>query len=197
MEKKSTNMASKTISAQLTFLISAIIKNWTYPNDQELSLKDRAELVSQLKNLTESPGNMDEAAQITDAFYKDKINKRLKSIDSNFSWIFIILQHELVSATRLHALLLDLAEEEHFSEKGIAKINQYFAETDDYGDNDNFITMSSSDLIDSLGRTKIFHIHPAKDEYKTFKVKKQTTKTTPKSIKAENQSNKIIKLKNR
>lgn len=190
-------MASKTISAQLTFLISAIIKNWTYPNDQELSLKDRAELVSQLKNLTESPGNMDEAAQITDAFYKDKINKRLKSIDSNFSWIFIILQHELVSATRLHALLLDLAEEEHFSEKGIAKINQYFAETDDYGDNDNFITMSSSDLIDSLGRTKIFHIHPAKDEYKTFKVKKQTTKTTPKSIKAENQSNKIIKLKNR
>ncbi|WP_338201307.1 hypothetical protein [Lactobacillus rizhaonensis] len=189
-------MASKTISAQLTFLISAIIKNWTYPNDQELSLKDRAELVSQLKNLTKSPDSMDEAAKITDAFYKDKINKRLKSIDSNFSWIFIILQHELVSASRLHALLLDLAKEEHFSEKGIAKINQYFAETDDYGDNDDFITMSSSDLIDSLGRTKIFHIHPAKDEYKTFNVKKHTARTTPKSIKAENQANKIIKLKN-
>ena len=188
-------MASKTISAQLTFLISAIIKNWTYPNDQELSLEEKSELVSQLKKLAQNSDNMEEAAKITDAFYKDKVTKHFKSMDFNFSWIFIILQHELVSATRLHALLLDLAHEEHFSEKGIAKINHYFAETDDHGDNDNFITMSSTDIIDSLGRTKIFHIQPSKDENNFPEIKNSKLTSKAKPTKTETQFNKIIKLK--
>ena len=188
-------MASKTISAQLTFLISAIIKNWTYPNDQELSLEEKSELVSQLKKLAQNSDNMEEAAKITEAFYKDKVTKRFKSMDSNFSWIFIILQHELVSATRLHALLLDLAHEENFSEKGIAKINHYFVETDDHGDNDNFITMSSTDIVDSLGRTKIFHIQPSKDENESPNIKNSKFVSKTKPVKTEPQFNKIIKLK--
>lgn len=194
MEKKNTNMASKMISEQLTFLVSAIIKNWTYPNGQELSLKERSELVAQLKELTANSKNMDEVTKITDAFYRDKVSKRFKSVDSNFSWIFMILQHELVSATRLHALLLDLAREEHFSEKGIEKINHYFAETDDYGDNDNFITMSSSDIIDSIGRTKIFQITPINDDDKKSS-KNLHLETSSKQDKQNKQFNKIIKLK--
>ena len=71
-------MASKMISEQLTFLVSAIIKNWTYPNGQELSLKERSELVAQLKELTANSKNMDEVTKINEAFYRDKVSKRFK-----------------------------------------------------------------------------------------------------------------------
>ena len=90
--------------------------------------------------------------------------------------------------------MLDLAREEHFSEKGIEKIDHYFAETDDYGDNDNFITMSSSDIIDSIGRTKIFQITPINDDDKKSS-KNLHLETNSKQNKQSKQFNKIIKLK--
>lgn len=151
-------MTNKTISEQLTFLIQAIIKDWTYPGGQELTLKQRQDLVDQLKKIAHDSDDLNEARLITDAFYKDKVFKHFRSMDTNCSWIFEILQHELVSASRLQKLLLDLAREEHFSDEGIKKINHYFAESSDHGDNDNFITLSSSDVIDSISRAKTFQI---------------------------------------
>ena len=73
--------------------------------------------------------------------------------------------------------------------------NHYFVETDDHGDNDNFITMSSTDIIDSLGRTKIFHIQPSKEENETPDIKNSKFVPKPKPVKTEPQFNKIIKLK--
>lgn len=186
-------MTSKIISEQLAVLIKAIIKDWTYPNDQELSLKERKELVAQLKKITIDSNDVNEAVIITDAFYKDRVTKQFRSMDTNFSWIFEILQHELVSASRLHALLLDLAHEEHFSDEGIAKINHYFAESSDFGSNDNFITMSSSDVLDSLGRTKTFQVHPGQKENDAEDVAENENK--PRAVKERAHSDNIIKLK--
>lgn len=186
-------MTSKTISEQLTVLIKAIIKDWTYPNGQELSLKERKELVAQLKKTTIDNTDVNEAMIITDAFYKDKVIKEFRSMDTNFSWIFEIMQHELVSASRLHALLLDLAHEEHFSSEGIEKINHYFVESSDFGNNDNFITMSSLDVLDSLGRTKTFQLPPKPKENNADKVAE--SKHRPRAVKKRTHSDKIIKLK--
>lgn len=186
-------MTSKIISEQLAVLIKAIIKDWTYPNDQELSIKERRELVAQLKKIALNSNNVNEAVIITDAFYKDKVIKQLRSMDTNFSWIFEILQHELVSASRLHALLLDLAHEEHFSNEAIEKINHYFDESSDYGTNDNFITMSSSDILDSLGRAKTFQIHSEQKEDNSDTVVKNANK--PHVVKEKTHFDNIIKLK--
>ncbi|MCO6527524.1 MAG: hypothetical protein J6565_01700 [Lactobacillus sp.] len=180
-------MVNKIISEQLKTLIDAIIDNLAYPREQELSLSEKKQLVTQLKKINQKCDNFSEKVIITDVFYKDKIAKEFKIIDNNFGWIFEILQHELVSATRLHALLLDLAHEEHFSLEGINKINHYFSETDDHGDNDNFVTMSFTDLIDSLNRAKIFQVETNPSP------QKQSVKKSPTSIKRAS-SNKIIKL---
>lgn len=193
--KEDTKMASKKISEQLTFLISAITKNWEYPSDMELPSAERKELVAQLKKLNQHKENLDKVVNIIDTFYKDKVNRRLKAFDSSLSWIFIILQHELVSATRLHALLLDLAHEEHFSSRGIKKINQYFAETGDHGDNNNFITMSSSDMIDSLDRAKVFHIYPSSDDNEELENESRPMSAKSQSTNRKKEDNNIIKLK--
>ena len=171
-------MTNKTISEQLTFLVQAIIKDWTYPGGQELTLKQRQDLVAQLKKIAHDSDDLNEARVITDAFYKDKVVKHFRSMDTNFSWIFEIIQHELVSASRLQNLLLDLAREEHFSDEGIKKINHYFAESSDHGDNDNFITLSSSDVIDSISRAKTFQVDHTN--------KKDTNTETPKKVRINN-----------
>jgi hypothetical protein len=185
-------MMNKTLSKQLTVLVDAIIKNWTYPNSQELSLKEKQKLVNKLKSIDRNTNNLNETVVITDAFYKDKVDKQLKAVNNNLSWIFEILQHELVSATQLHTLLINLAHNEQFSAKSINKINYYFTETSDYGDNDNFITMSSSDVLDSLERSKILQINPSKNTHQ-FKNKKSGYSHINK--KKSTEQNKIIKLK--
>lgn len=176
-------MTSKTTSEQLESLIKAIIKDWTYPGGQELTIEERQELVNQLKEAARDSNNINEARIITDAFYKDKVVKHFRLLDTNFSWIFEILQHELVSASRLHKLLLDIAHEEHFSEEGIKKINHYFAKSSDDGNNDNFITMSSMDLIDSIGRAKAFQVNKNDDNGDN------TTSTQQKVVMKQSKSN--------
>lgn len=189
-------MTNEMISEHLAFLIQAIIKDWTYPGGQELTLKERQALAAQLQKVANQTNDITEVKMITDAFYKDKVVKHFKSVDTNFSWIFEILQHELVSASRLHQLLLDLAQEEHFSEKGIAKINHYFAESSDLGDNDDFVTLSSSDVIDSLNRAKTFSI-----DYQDQEQKANSSDDPPAEQdqidqkKRENRTNNIIRLK--
>lgn len=116
-------MTNKTISEQLAFLVKAIIENGTYPGGLELSEKQRHDLAEQLKKMVRNSNDLKDAGVITDAFYKDRVVKHFKSMDTNFSWLLEILEHELVSASRLQKLLLDLAQEEHFSEKSIKKIN--------------------------------------------------------------------------
>jgi hypothetical protein len=185
-------MTNKTLSKQLTVLVDAIIKNWTYPNNQELSLKEKQKLVDQLKSIDHDTNNLDEIVVIVDAFYKDKVDKQLKTMNNNLSWIFEILQHELVSATQLHTLLLNLAHNEQFSTKSINKINYYFMETSDYGDNDNFITMSSTDVLDSLERSKILQITPSKN---THQLKNKKNGYSHINKKKNSTQNKIIKLK--
>ena len=191
-------MTNKTISEQLTFLIQAIIKDWTYPGGQELTLKQRQDLVAQLKKIVHDSDDMNEARIIADAFYKDKVVKHFRSMDTNFSWIFEILQHELVSASRLQKLLLDLAREEHFSDEGIKKINHYFAESSDHGDNDNFITLSSSDVIDSISRAKTFQVdHTAEkdDDTKTPVSEKAQVNNDTDVGEPKGHANNIINLK--
>lgn len=185
-------MTNKTISEQLTFLVQAIIKDWTYPKGQELTLKQRQELVVQLKKIVHDSDDLDEARIITDAFYKDKVMKHFRSMDTNFSWIFEILQHELVSASRLKKLLLDLAHEEHFSDEGINKINHYFAESCDHGDNDNFVTLSSSDVIDSISRAKEFQIN---HNDKNNDADRQQVNNDSLNSESEDHLDNIIKLK--
>lgn len=186
-------MTSKTISEQLTVLIKAIIKDWIYPSNQELSMKERRELIAQLKRIVSDSNDLDDAFIITDAFYKDRVFKQFKAMDSNFSWIFEIIQHELVSASRLHALLLDLAYEEHFSSEGIEKINHYFAESSDFGNNDNFITMSSSDVFDSLNRTKTFQVRFKQSENNSGDDSENVNK--PRAVRKKSHSDNIINLK--
>ncbi|BDR61225.1 hypothetical protein [Lactobacillus xylocopicola] len=157
-------MTSPIISEQFTTLVNTIIKNGTYPSNRELSLKEKAELVAQLKQLDLSSDDLTSALLITSALYQDKAAKETKVMNANFSWVFEIVQHELVSATRLHTLLLDLAREEHFSPQGINRINRYFTETSDFGNNDNFVTMSATDVIDSLRRAGTFRINPVNYE---------------------------------
>jgi len=182
-----TKMTNKTISEQLAFLVKAIIENGTYPGGLELSEKQRHDLAEQLKKMVRNSNDLKDAGVITDAFYKDRVVKHFKSMDTNFSWLLEILEHELVSASRLQKLLLDLAQEEHFSEKSIKKINQYFEESTDHGDNDNFVTLSSADIIDSIERTESFKL----DE----KPKRKSAHTPDQDDKPENPNDNIINLK--
>lgn len=182
-----TKMTNKTISEQLAFLVKAIIENGTYPGGLELSEKQRHELAEQLKKMAQNPNELKNIKAITEAFYKDRVVKHFRSMDTNFSWVLEILEHELVSASRLKKLLLDLAQEEHFSENGIKKINQYFEESTDHGDNDNFVTLSSTDVIDSIERTEAFTL----DE----KPKRKSTHTPDQGNKSENPNDNIINLK--
>ena len=182
-----TKMTNKTISEQLAFLVKAIIENGTYPGGLELSEKERHDLAEQLKKMAENSSDLKDARVITDAFYKDRVVKHFRSMDTNFSWVLEILEHELVSASRLKKLLLDLAHEEHFSENGIKKINQYFEESTDHGDNDNFVTLSSTDVIDSIERTKTFTL----DE----KPKKKKAHKPDQDDKTEDPNDNIINLK--
>lgn len=180
-------MTNKTISEQLAFLVKAIIENGTYPGGLELSEKQRHDLAEQLKKMVRNSNDLKDAGVITDAFYKDRVVKHFKSMDTNFSWLLEILEHELVSASRLQKLLLDLAQEEHFSEKSIKKINQYFEESTDHGDNDNFVTLSSADIIDSIERTESFKL----DE----KPKKKKAHKPDQDDKTEDPNDNIINLK--
>ena len=182
-----TKMTNKTISEQLAFLVKAIIENGTYPGGLELSEKQRHELAEQLKKMAQNPNELKNIKAITEAFYKDRVVKHFRSMDTNFSWLLEILEHELVSASRLKKLLLDLAQEEHFSENGIKKINQYFEESTDHGDNDNFVTLSSTDVIDSIERTKTFTL----DE----KPKKKKAHKPDQDDKTEDPNDNIINLK--
>lgn len=180
-------MTNKTISEQLAFLVKAIIENGTYPGGLELSEKQRHELAEQLKKMAQNPNELKNIKAITEAFYKDRVVKHFRSMDTNFSWVLEILEHELVSASRLKKLLLDLAQEEHFSENGIKKINQYFEESTDHGDNDNFVTLSSTDVIDSIERTEAFTL----DE----KPKRKSAHTPDQDDKTEDPNDNIINLK--
>ena len=182
-----TKMTNKTISEQLAFLVKAIIENGTYPGGLELSEKQRHELAEQLKKMAQNPNELKNIKAITEAFYKDRVVKHFRSMDTNFSWVLEILEHELVSASRLKKLLLDLAQEEHFSENSIKKINQYFEESTDHGDNDNFVTLSSTDVIDSIERTEAFTL----DE----KPKRKSAHTPDQDDKPENPNDNIINLK--
>ena len=182
-----TKMTNKTISEQLAFLVKAIIENGTYPGGLELSEKQRHELAEQLKKMAQNPNELKNIKAITEAFYKDRVVKHFRSMDTNFSWVLEILEHELVSASRLKKLLLDLAQEEHFSENSIKKINQYFEESTDNGDNDNFVTLSSTDIIDSIERTEAFTL----DE----KPKRKSAHTPDQGNKPEDPNDNIINLK--
>ncbi|WEV70841.1 hypothetical protein OZY43_07865 [Lactobacillus sp. ESL0785] len=186
-------MTNKTNNDDLTYLVKTIIKNYSYPQDNELSLQEKQELVDKLKKLDQQSGHLSEIMRITHAFYEDRIAKQFKTMDINFSWVFEMLQHELVSATRLHALLLNLAQAEHFSANSVTKINHYFEETNDYGNNDNFVTMSSSDIIDAIRLAKAAHLHTIN---KAIDDKEEgIIPTGPRVVKqAKEETSKIIKL---
>ncbi|MDF7671729.1 hypothetical protein PT281_00320 [Lactobacillus sp. ESL0701] len=185
-------MPYKTDTNNLTSLINAIIRENSYPRGTELSVQEKEALIIKLKKLNNTSDNFDEILRIINAFYKDRIARRLKSIDVNSSLIFEMLQHEVVSATRLHALLLDLAKQENFSAKGIEKINHYFAETNDYGNNSDYITMSSLDVIDAIKRAKSGYL---KSTSRISPHKQEThIHRAPKCTNTKEQSNKIIRL---
>lgn len=185
-------MPNKTDTNNLTSLINAIIRENSYPRGAELSVQEREALIFKLKRLNNTSDNFDEILRIINAFYKDRIARRLKSLDVNSSLIFEMLQHEVVSATRLHALLLDLAKQEHFSAEGVKKINHYFAETNDYGDNSDYITMSSLDVIDAIRRAKLGYL---KSTSQISQCTQEThTHCASKSTSKKQQSNKIIRL---
>ncbi|WEV36981.1 hypothetical protein [Lactobacillus sp. ESL0677] len=185
-------MTNKTNTDDLTSLVNTIIKDNSYPCDNELSAKEKEALIIKLKKLNKNSDNLNEILRIVNAFYKDKIARQLKSIDINSSLIFEMLQHEVVSATRLHAFLLDLAEQEGFSTKGIEKINHYFIETNDYGNNTDFITMSSFDVIDAIRRTKSDYLEHDPQIFK--RQCSQHVDCTLKSTDGKKKINNIIKL---
>ncbi|WEV39844.1 hypothetical protein OZX56_09045 [Lactobacillus sp. ESL0684] len=179
-------MIKKTNINTLFLIIEDIIKNSSYSRSEELSPTEKNKIIEQLQRLVTDSEQSDKIKPISAAFDQEKIAKQFKANSISISLIFEMLEHEVVSASRLHNMLLELAHEEHFSMAGIHKINHYFTDKHDHGDNDNFITMSSSDIIDSISRAKNAQLNS--DELHNY----QTDSVRPNI----NQTDKVIKLSN-